>query len=94
MNQPTSTPTHHSEIILHERVRQARKSFDLAYAMTAFSAAIGLTGAVLMFSGQVPAGLITTTGSTSLTICGLRLAKDANDRLDKLATDADDNEEK
>lgn len=87
-------PSPQSKIILRERVRQARKSFDLAYAMTAFSAAIGLTGAVLMFSGQVPAGIVTTFGGGGLFAGSLRLAKDANDRLDKLASDADDDEEK
>ena len=90
----TSNSSPQSEVIIRERVRQARKSFDLAYAMTAVSAAIGLAGAVLLASGQIPAGVVTATGSTSLSICCLRLAKDANDRLDKLASESDDSDKK
>ena len=83
-----------SEIILHERIRQARKAFDLAYAMTGVSVFIALTGVIFAMSGQVPAGVLTATGSGSLIAGSLRLAKDANDRLDKLASDADEDDEK
>ncbi|NEQ67665.1 MAG: hypothetical protein F6K21_19595 [Symploca sp. SIO2D2] len=81
--------------IYRERLRQATASFNLAFGLTAASAFIGFAGVLLMFSGNVSAGAVTTAGAaTSGTVSAswLRLAKDANDRLDETAKALEDEE--
>ncbi len=74
--------------IYQERLRQAQMSFNLAYGITAASAVVSFIGVLLLSSGNVSVGIPTTaSGATSGTISAvwLKLAKDANDRLDKTA---------
>ena len=83
----------HSEIelsIAKERLRQAQRSFDLAWVTTALCAFVGIGGVVLVMTGKtIPGSAATITGVGATVYC-LRLAKDANDRLDKVAKDLND----
>lgn len=76
--------------IAQERLRQARLSFNLALMATAISACISLVGAGLLLSGKVPEGTVTTTGGLASSIRCVQLAKDANDRLDKVLAELKD----
>jgi hypothetical protein len=88
----------HSQIeldILKERLQQAHDSFTLARLMTGAFGVISLFGAVLLLFGKVPAGTLTTVGGLASTIGCHQLAKDANDRLDKISSELHkDNETK
>lgn len=68
-----------------ERLRQAQIAFNLALTATAVSAGISFTGVAFLLSGNVPAGSSTAAGGITLSACCLKLAKDANDRLDAAA---------
>lgn len=84
-----------SQRIHQERLRQARVSFNLAFGFIAGSALISFVGVILLFSGNVSTGTVTTVGAvTAGTVSAscLRLAKDANDRLDETAKAFDDEE--
>lgn len=70
--------------IAEERLRQAGYSFDLALVMTAASAIIGFVGVGLLLSGQATEGTITATGGLASSVRCLQLARDANNRLDKI----------
>ena len=83
----TSSPP---SLILKERLRQARLSFNLALIMTAATATIGLIGISLLLQEKVSEGVIATMGGGASSICCFRLAKDANDRLDRIAAELDD----
>lgn len=72
-------------IIIKERLRQARYSFNLALIATGISAFVGLIGAGLLLSGKLPEGAVTAVGGLASSACCTRLFKDANDRLDKLS---------
>lgn len=83
----------HSEIelsIAKERLRQAQRSFDLAWVTTALCAFIGIGGVILMMTGKTVPGSAATAGGIGATVYCLRLAKDANDRLDKVAKELKD----
>jgi hypothetical protein len=76
--------------LIQERLRQACLSFNLALVLTAASGLVSIAGVVLLFSGKVPEGTITTAGglaSNIVSVCCLKLTKDANDRLDQMAKD-------
>jgi CHASE2 domain-containing sensor protein len=77
--------------IARERLRQARHSFNAALAATAVSACIGLIGAGLLLLGKVSEGTVTALGSAVSCAGCIRLAKDANDRLDNIAQEIMDN---
>ncbi|MEL6159493.1 MAG: hypothetical protein AAFQ40_12630 [Cyanobacteria bacterium J06623_5] len=89
---PTPNPNSNDDIkegVFCERIRQARRAFNLALAATGLSTLIGLCGAATLLTGKVPEGSITTAiGLTSSLHCS-RLSKDANDRLDKLMSELD-----
>lgn len=88
LHTPNASPDSLSAIelrIAEERLRQARRSFNLALMVTATSAVIGFAGVVLVFAGKAPEGTITATGGLAASVRCLQLAKDANDRLDKLS---------
>ncbi len=95
---PELYPNSNSEIeldILKERLQQAHDSFTLARLMTGAFGVISLFGAVLLLFGKVPAGTLTTFGGLASTMGCHQLAKDANDRLDKISTELHkDNEAK
>ncbi len=77
-------------IIVQERLRQARYSFNLALIATGVSACVGLAGAGLLLSGKLPEGAVTAAGGLASSACCIRLAKDANDRLDKALQEVSD----
>jgi hypothetical protein len=90
---PNPSPVGHSEIelsIAHERLRQARRSFDLAWVTTATFAFVGIGGVILLMAGQPITGGTATAGGIGVTVYCLRLAKDANDRLDRVAQELKD----
>ena len=76
--------------IAQERLRQARLSFNLALTATAISFSISLIGGGLLLSNKIPSGTITSAvGLVSSAGC-LKFAKDANDRLDKILDESED----
>ncbi|NET56804.1 MAG: hypothetical protein F6K47_11755 [Symploca sp. SIO2E6] len=79
--------------IYKERLRQAKASFNMAVGLTAISAIIGFTGALLIFSGNVSTGVAMTrvaTTSGTVSVSWLKFAKNANDRLNKTANTLDE----
>jgi len=72
-------------LIVQERIRQARLSFNVAIFATATFASMSLAGIGLQLSGKLPEG--TATAMSGMVVSGYfsRLAKDANDRLDRLS---------
>ena len=81
--------------IVQERIRQAQHSFNLALGATALSVFISLVGAMIFLSGKNSlAGISATSGGIVFTVGCTRFAKDANDRLDRLAEDLRDAEAK
>ena len=77
-------------VVLQERVRQAKYSFNLALIATAVSACVGLAGAGLLLSGKLPEGAVAAAGGLVSSTCCIRFAKDANDRLDKILKELSD----
>lgn len=73
--------------IATERLRQARYSFNLALAATTASVCISLTGAGLLLFNKAPEGTITAVAGIASSMRCIQLAKDANDRLDRIAKD-------
>ena len=87
MQPATKMPNPHSEIefsIAQERLRQARRSSNLALIATALSACISFVGGGFMLSGKVSEGTVTAAGGMAASVRCIQLAKDANDRLDKI----------
>ncbi len=76
--------------IAQERLRQARHSFNLAFVATAVSTFISLTGAGLLLSGKASEGAVTATGGMVASVRCVQLAKDSNDRLDKILAELKD----
>lgn len=89
-SQPTYTSIEVS--IAQERLRQARYSFNLALVATALSACISLVGAGLLLSGKVPEGTVTAAGGMAASVRCIQLAKDTNDRLDKILPELKDDD--
>ncbi|GBE95724.1 TRADD-N-associated membrane domain-containing protein [Nostoc cycadae] len=90
-NKPTSNSRSIIELsIAQERLRQARYSFNLALITTALSAGISIVGAGLLLSGKVPEGGITAAGGIAASVRCVQLAKDTNDRLDKILAELED----
>ncbi|MGK7951498.1 MAG: hypothetical protein AB4368_22615 [Xenococcaceae cyanobacterium] len=77
------------EKIAQERLRQAILSFNLALTATAISFSISLIGGALLLSGKIPSGTITSAAGLVSSAGCLKLAKDANDRLDKILLEED-----
>lgn len=93
MNHSTPAPKAPSSVetaIVRERLRQARYSFNLALVATALSACVGLVGAGFLLHGKLSEGTVTAAGGLASGACCLRLAKDANDRLDRMLAELDD----
>ncbi len=86
LSQPQPTPP--EDLILQERIRQARHSFNLALFTIATSTCISLGGAGLLLSGKVTEGAVTTAGGLVSTVRSIQFAKDANDRLDRITYDS------
>ena len=72
-------------VVLEECLRQSKLTFNLAFFATALSLGIGITGAILLFSGRISAGTATTaTGILSTSFC-TQLAKSTSERLKELS---------
>jgi hypothetical protein len=67
-----------------ERLRQARYSFNMSLASSAVCAGISCVGAAMLLIGRVPEGTVVASGGVLSSASCVRLAKDANDRLDKI----------
>jgi hypothetical protein len=79
-NQPSSIEV----AIIQERIRQARYSFNTALISSAAFAIISLLGTAIVLLGAGKEGAaVASTGMVGSVGC-MRLAKDANDRLDKI----------
>jgi hypothetical protein len=76
--------------IYRERLRQARLSFDLSLVITAVSAFVSVVGAVQLLIGHISGGSFTAAAGVSASVFCFRFAKDANDRLDKIASELPD----
>jgi hypothetical protein len=76
--------------IVRERIRQAHHSFNLALAATATSVIISIVGAGLVFANKVSEGGATTAAGLLSSIGFVKLAKDANDRLDLIYAELED----
>jgi hypothetical protein len=78
--------------IVRERLRQARYSFNAALAASAVSAGIGFIGAGLLLLGTVSEGTVTALGGAASCAGCLCVAKDSNERLDRIAREIIDGE--
>lgn len=76
--------------IAQERLRQARYSFNLAVAATTVSFLVSILGGGLLLSNKASEGSIATAAGLFSSVGFVKLAKDANDRLDKLMSELDD----
>jgi hypothetical protein len=72
------------------RRRHADVSFNLSLVITAASALVSIVGAAQLLLGHIPAGTIAASSGAVASACCFSFAKDANDRLDKLATELKD----
>ncbi len=77
--------------IAQERLRQARYSFNLAIVATAMCFCISLAGAGILLSNKVPQGTVLAATGLVSAMEFQKLAKDANDRLDKILLEQDEN---
>lgn len=80
-------------IILQERLRQSRHSFNAALAMTAASSVISLVGIAFLLTGQPALGVTMVAGGLGSAGSCIKLSKDANDRLDKLLVEFENEED-
>jgi len=87
MNQPNSTPKTFvllEQKIGQERLRQARYSFNIALTASAAFTVVGFLGAAMLLLGKAPEGAVVASSGMLSSVGCVRLAKDANDRLDKI----------
>ncbi|MBD2358577.1 hypothetical protein H6G41_28880 [Tolypothrix sp. FACHB-123] len=90
-NKPISSSQSTIELsIAQERLRQASYSFNLALIATTVSFFIGLVGAGLILSNKIPEGTVAAAGGLASSVRCIQLAKDANDRLDKILEEIKD----
>lgn len=78
------------QLVIKERLRQARLSFNIVLGLTIISGIISVTGVGLLLSGKTSEGTATTAGGLASQIVSVRLLKmtqDSNERLDKIATE-------
>jgi hypothetical protein len=85
-----SDPKNQLAEIIQERIRQASLSFNLSVIATAAFATISLIGTGLLLTGHLPAGALTAASGAGSTIYCIKLAKDANDRLDRIFEELND----
>ena len=88
-SEPNSNPNI-EWLIAQERLRQARYGFNLALTTTAVSFCISLVGAGLLLLDKVPSGAITSAMGLVSSVQYFRFSKDANDRLDKILDELED----
>jgi len=77
-----------------ERIHQAHVSFHLALGLTAGGAIVILANVLLFVSGNVSAAVATSASglASGSIVCGRKLYKDANDRLDRAVKALEDDE--
>jgi hypothetical protein len=75
--------------ISRERRRQAEVSFNLSLVIIAASGVFSAVSVIQLLNGHAQASIPAAAG-VSASAFSLRFAKDANDRLDKLATELKD----
>ncbi len=83
-------PTQSENLILHERIRQARWGFNLSVGFVSLSATATLAGVILLLSGNLTQGGYATLGGLTSTAVGhrcMQLSREANDRLDCITYD-------
>ena len=89
-NNQNSTLNTMGQMVIKERLRQARLSFNIALSLTIISAIISVTGVGLLLSGKTSEGTATTAGGLTSQIVSvglLKMTQDSNERLDKIATE-------
>jgi hypothetical protein len=93
-NRPTPQPEYRDDQIkqriAEERLFQASLSFKLASIATAAFASVSIVGAGLLLSGYLSAGTLTAASGAVPTVYCVKLAKDANDRLDRIFEELND----
>lgn len=76
--------------VMRERLRQACQSFNLALGMVVVCAAVGLAGIGLLWSSKVSQGAVAAAGGFFSAVPCIKLAREANDRLDKMLSESQD----
>ncbi|WP_016948706.1 hypothetical protein [Anabaena sp. PCC 7108] len=75
--------------IVKERLRQAKHSFNFALVVAALSCSITFVGAALLLANKAPEGSVATAAGLLGGIGYTQIAKDANNRLDKIYAELD-----
>lgn len=75
--------------IVRERLRQARYSFNFALLSASASVLVSITGAALLLSNQTTETAVTTACGLLTSVGCMQIAKDANNRLDKILAELD-----
>ena len=88
--QPEDRDDEMKQRIVELRIFQANLSFKLASIATAAFATVSLVGAGLLLSGNLSEGALTAASGAVPTVYCFKLAKDANDRLDRYFEDLTD----
>ncbi len=81
--------------VIQERLRQAKSIFNATLGLTMLSASMSILGIVMLFSGKIPEGTVTTGGGLASEIVSVQLlkfTKETNDRLDRLAKEFKDDD--
>ena len=94
-NNQNLTSTRMEQLVIKERLRQAKLSFNIALVLTVISAIISVTCVGILLSGKTSEGTATTAGGLAAKIVSvglLKMTKDSNERLDKIATDFQDDD--
>ncbi len=89
-NNQNLTPETMEQMVIKERLRQARLSFNIAIILTIISAATTLTGLGLFFFEKIDDAKLITSGGIASQIVSVGLLKinqESNKRLDKIATE-------
>jgi hypothetical protein len=79
--------------ICQERIRQAKLAFNLSVTFVGASAGITLIGVVFLLAGWVSQGAYAAVGGLTSTAVGgrcVQLSREANDRLDRIAQELND----
>ena len=84
--QPEDRDDEIKQRIAEERLFQASISFKLA----SISASVSLIGAGLLLSGYLSAGTLAAASGAVPTVYCIKLAKDSNDRLDRIFEELND----
>ena len=78
---PNDDSSNIKEEILRELLRQVRKSYNLALAVTTASALMTLSGVGLLYFNKVPEASLTTAGGVLASLHSVQLAKEAKEEV-------------